>query len=316
MRIKYYNMSFIFGSNSNNTSTETDTTNQPTHVHEINFNRLKRRKNFEDGNYRVTTKYGEYVGDIRNCEMNGQGRYTWRDGRFQEGLFKNNRLVSGTYKDSKRTLTGTFSEDVPDALDCSEGTIDFGNGITFKGFVQNNCPVENKGEYTVAPNTQVEFREWRGIRSGIMGTLTRDGEWWVQTYSTGPVKEVRSTSFNVYKMNASNYGNIRITFRDGCVYEGRLYGLSDNVNVNGRDRFTLGSNVNFSQWGNYQLDYWLVANRNLDHLPDMFFENVRMFNVTGAQMLKFTANEFRDLGLFSRVLQTQVMTELDQFRSN
>lgn len=301
-------MSFLFGQN----ATQTTETRTPTEIHDITMSRLQRRNDLEDGYYRINTKFGQYVGDIRNKRMNGHGRYTWRNGRFQEGVFNDGNLVSGTFKTGKQTLTGTFNEDHPELLDCQDGQIDFGNGITFKGFVQNNEPI--RGEYTVAANTSVEFIAWRGIRSGHKGLLTRDGDWWVQTYTAGPVRELRSKGLNPTTLDLAP-GEIKVTFYDGSVYTGRQFDNDEYDVWNVSDRFTESSNIvsEFRNWSNYQLDQWLVSHRGLDHFPNDFFINIRSANVTGAQILEFDEKALRNLGLCEPIFQSQMKTELARF---
>lgn len=311
MNCKYIIMSFLFGSPTNTKESQFSTPTEAIDLYAISINRLKKNKNLEDGYYHVRTKHGEYLGNIRNKMLHGQGKYTFNDGRYQEGVFDEGVFVSGSSKMGKETLTGSFSEFVPEILDCKEGTIDFGNGITFSGSVRNNYPV--KGEYTVSPNTPIEFIGWRGIKSGNMGVLTRDdNNMWVQTYKTGSVREIRSSGLNPRKMTTT-CGSIRITFTDGSVYKGnQSHELSDNND----DVFMESSNIatQFKDFNNYELDYWLVANRNLDHFPDKFFINIRDCNVTGTQLLEFNDECLEQLGLFSLVFRTQLKCILSRFK--
>lgn len=306
-------MSFLFGTQNNTQKTTEPRT--PTEIHEISMRRLQRRNDIDDGYYRVNTKRGVYLGEIRDRQMNGLGRYTWNNGDFEDGVWKNSRFLSGSRKRNNITYTGINVGEVGDeTLSSLDGTIDFGNGITFNGFVENDMPV--KGDYTIAPNTIIEFQEWRGIKSGNKGILTRDGEWWVQTYTTGPVKEFRSESFNARSMRVCGRGRIRITFRDGGVYNGKTYLIND---VEGLfdDSFIEGPTVvnDFRNWTNYQLDYWLVANRNLDHFPTEFFLNIRECNITGAQLLNFDNCSLSNIGLRLPLLRSQLTTLLKRFNN-
>jgi len=305
-------MSFLFGAQ--NDTQQTTETRTPTEIHDISMRRLQRRNDLEDGYYKINTRHGNYLGEIRDKRMNGPGKYSWSNGNFEEGLWQNGRFISGTRKRNNMTYIGVnVGEEGDEQLNSSDGTIDFGNGITFSGLVENDKPVSSKGEYTVSPNTEIEFTEWRKIKSGIKGVLSRDGEWWVQTYTTGPVAEVRSESFCARRMKIAGSGRVLITFRDGSVYKGKTYTFTDSESNN--DVFTEGSNIknDFRNWTNYQLDYWLVSNRNLDHFPVEFFLNVRACNVTGAQLLDFDSISLSNLGLWTPVFRTQLTTLLKRF---
>jgi len=276
---------------------------------DITIDKIKRLE-CVDGYYRITTNRGQYLGDVKNNKLDGTCLHTWKSGGFEDGIYKNGKFVSGSVKHDGITYTG-INKDAFGYLESLDGKIDYGNGITWKGVISDNSPVKGKGTYFVQPNTSIEFTEWRNIKSGFMGVLTHDENSWIQSYPHGPVKEIKSTDFNVLKMKSA--GPKRITFRDGSIYISKK--CESEYIQDGDDSFIESSNIatEFKNWSNYQLDYWLVSNRNFDHFPEYFFLYCRQYNVTGQQLLSFKPGCLRELGLYF-INGSQLTTELSRFK--
>lgn len=304
-------MAYFFGTQTDNQQT-ISTPPIPIEIHEISMKRLLTR-NLIDGYYKVNNKHGTYIGQLVKNRMHGSGKYTMNNGDYSDGIWKEGDFVTGTRKIGDFIYTGELSKNDDGDFVSLNGTIDYGNGISFTGLIENNKPIKNKGNFKVAPKTPIEFTEWRDVKSGNLGTLTHIDNWWIQTYSTGSVKEIKSKDFSVILKRVAGFCPIFITFRDGCTYTG--YSLtSEYDNVSNDDKFTETPQIDFNNWDNYQLDYWLVSNRGFDHFPDDFFVKIRNYNVTGQQLLNFDDTSLKHLGLYKTVFRNQLVTSLKRFQ--
>lgn len=254
-------------------------------------------KYLKDGYYHIVYKHngGSYVGDIVNGERHGLGKFTFPpdENGFQNSLhgrFENGNLVEGTMFTDSFVMTGTFevNEDGSECLDGPECDIEYCSGITYSGPVEMDEPYAD-GEYTIPEGMTVTFE-------GQTGLLKREDTFWVVEFETGPIKKVSSEDFDCIDECFEDDSEIRVEFRDGCVFEGVLW---EN---NQGGKFTEEYNVknalngdNYQDWGHFQSMCWLMA--EFHGFPIKFFDVVQERQLTLRQIESFRNPQWKMLHL-------------------
>jgi hypothetical protein len=245
-----------------------------------------------DGLTRKEKDYGDityFEGDTND----GIGRYEFDgDLAYQEGTFKDNVFLSGTYRLNNTVYRGNFTMDGitgTDFLNDDNGEVEWiKSGIIFSGRVVNDKPDITSGTYVVPVNTEFTHNK-------VTGALTFEGGRWVGRFTDGPVKEIVGEKFNISKMRFDDPK--KIVFRDGCTFEGVEYFMRNDPCT---DTFTAPPGTDVKKWTTYQLNLWLIAtfiNMEFEDTEDGgFFYWINQYKVTGRQFMKFSPEHFEFIG--------------------